>query len=62
MPAWPLIEILILGVGIYDLATRRRLHPAYVAGVLWVAANEVTGAVLHHSPVWKTVALKLIGH
>jgi uncharacterized membrane protein YozB (DUF420 family) len=55
-------DILMLGLGAYDLVTRGRLHPAYVAGLLWVAANQTTGAVLYHSPAWKPVALSLIGH
>jgi uncharacterized membrane protein YozB (DUF420 family) len=55
-------DVLMLGLGAYDLATRGRLHPAYVAGLLWVAANEITGSFLYHSPAWKPVALGLIGH
>jgi hypothetical protein len=26
------MDLLIAGIGIYDRLTRRRLHPAYVAG------------------------------
>jgi hypothetical protein len=55
-------DILILGMGAYDLVTRGRLHPVYVAGLLWVAANQMTGSLLYHSPAWKPLALGLIGH
>jgi len=55
-------NILMLGLGAYDLVTRGRLHPAYVAGLLWVAVNQITGAVLYNAPAWKPVALGLIGH
>jgi hypothetical protein len=55
-------DILMLGLGGYDLITRGRLHPAYATALVWVAANEVTGAILYHSPTWKPVALGLIGH
>jgi hypothetical protein len=55
-------DLLIVGLGIYDFATRRRLHPAYVVGVVWVLANELLAVSLYFSPAWKPVALKLIGH
>ena len=55
-------DVLILGLGAYDFATRRRLHPAYVAGLFWVAANQLTASLLESSPTWKAVAVKLIGH
>lgn len=55
-------DLLILGLGVYDLITRRRLHQAYVAGILWVAAMQFTAVSLYLSPLWKPMALKLIGH
>ena len=39
-------NLLILAVGAYDLVTRRRLHPAYVIGVAWVLANQMTALIL----------------
>jgi hypothetical protein len=33
--------LLVAGVGVYDLATRRRLHLAYIAAALWIIANEL---------------------
>jgi len=55
-------DTLILGLGAYDLVTRRRLHPAYIVGLVWIATNQLTAVLLYHSPAWKTVTLKLIGH
>ena len=55
-------DLLFAGVGAYDLATRRRLHPAYVVGVAWALANQLTGAALYFTPAWKPVAMRLIGH
>lgn len=55
-------DILVAGLGLYDLVTRRRLHPAYVAGVIWTAVNQLTASYLYHAPLWKSVALRLIGH
>jgi uncharacterized membrane protein len=66
---WPLFfslylanDMLIVGLGAYDLATRKRLHPAYVAGVTWIFALQLTAVFLDRSPAWKPVALTLIGH
>lgn len=52
--------LLILGVGAYDLITRRRLHPAYVVAVIWIAAIQTTSMALYFSPAWKVFADKLI--
>jgi hypothetical protein len=53
---------LILFVGIYDLITRRRLHPAYVLGVLWALSIDVTAGWLYFNDSWLKIATKLIGH
>ena len=55
-------DLLALGLGAYDWITRRRLHPAYIAGIAWTAAVQLTGASLNLSPAWKPIALRLIGH
>jgi hypothetical protein len=48
--------LLFLGIGLYDLVTRRRLHPAYLAGLVWVLAVEVTALSLYVTPAWKALA------
>ena len=45
-------DLLVLGLGAYDWITRRRLHPAYVAGVAWTLALQLTAASLLLSPGW----------
>lgn len=55
-------DLLILGVGAYDLATRKRLHPVYLPALAWILANQLTADVLYHLPQWKPVALAMIGH
>jgi uncharacterized membrane protein len=52
--------VLILGVGLYDLITRRRLHPAYLVGFAWVLAMEATALSLYVAPAWKTLAASWI--
>lgn len=66
---WPFIGfqlfcpfMLIFCVGIYDLITRKRLHPAYVFGVLWALCIDLTAGWLYFQPAWKKVAITLIGH
>jgi hypothetical protein len=49
-------------VGIYDLITRRRLHPAYVLGVLWALSIDLTAGWLYFNDSWLKIATKLIGH
>jgi len=55
-------DLVMLGLGAYDLVTRRRLHPAYIAGVAWTLALQLTAVFLLHSPAWKALALRMIGH
>jgi len=55
-------DLLLLALGGYDLFTRKRLHPAYVAGSLWMLACQVGGVSLYRLPEWKPVALAIIGH
>ena len=54
-------DLLILDLGAYDLATRRRLHPAYMGGLAWIAANEAVCVWLYFMPWWKPITLGLIG-
>jgi uncharacterized membrane protein YozB (DUF420 family) len=44
--------LLILAVGAYDVATRRRLHPAFVGAALWIFANEAFATWLYYQPFW----------
>jgi hypothetical protein len=44
--------LMIVGLGVYDLITRRRLHPAYVAGAAWGLTGQLTASVLYFNPAW----------
>lgn len=55
-------DLLIVGLGVYDWITRRRLHRAYLGGVAWILANNLTAIGLSLSPWWRTIALRIIGH
>lgn len=54
--------LLVLAVGAYDLATRRRLHPAYIAAALWIVANELLADWLFHQHFWLVAMKQMTGH
>ena len=54
-------DVLIVMLGVYDLVTRGRLHPAYVIGTGWILANELAAAWLYFSPAWKVLSLRMLG-
>jgi hypothetical protein len=55
-------DLLMFGLGVYDLSTRGRLHPAYMAGVVWTIALQFAALILLGNPTWKALSLHLIGH
>jgi hypothetical protein len=54
--------VLVIAVGVYDLATRRRLHPAYIAAALWIFANQALADWLFHQPFWLAAMKEMTGH
>ena len=56
------VSLLVLGLGVYDLVTRSRLHPAYVIGAIWLLSWQFIAKWLYVSPWWKVVSLHLLGH
>ena len=54
--------LIIVGIGVYDLITRRRLAPAYVAGASWALAGQALACYLLFVPAWKVLATHLLGH
>ncbi|WP_332854548.1 hypothetical protein [Duganella sp. S19_KUP01_CR8] len=54
-------DMLALGIGVYDLRTRGRLHPAYVAGLAWGFGWQVLHVSLYLTPAWLPVAKWLLG-
>lgn len=53
-------DVLILVLGAYDLVTRRRLHPAWIAGTSYMFLSQFTATALLHDAAWKAIALHLI--
>ena len=54
-------DILVAMLGVYDLVTRRRLHPAFVLGAGWILANELAATWLFFSPAWKAISVRILG-
>jgi len=54
-------NVLVLSAAAYDLATRRRVHPAIVAGATWAFAIQMTAVSLFFSHGWLVFAKKIIG-
>jgi hypothetical protein len=53
--------LMMVGAMIYDLATRRVIHPAYLMGVPFVLAVQLFTAYVITSPAWPGFAKSLIG-
>jgi hypothetical protein len=50
------VDLLILTGVVYDLVTRRKVHPVYVWGGLAILASQVVRLALGGTSAWLTVA------
>ncbi len=55
-------DLLALAIGAYDLVTRRRLLPAYIAGLILTLAMQLLAGWLYHFPPWLPFTRHLLGH
>ena len=55
-------DILILALGLYDLATRGRLHRVYLSAVAWLALMQISSITLYYNANWGVIARHLLGH
>lgn len=55
-----LTDLMVLGIGVYDWRTRRRLHSAWVLGALWILAGQLTASWLFYNPTWKALATSIL--
>lgn len=51
---------MILALGVYDLITRHRLHPAWVVGASYLFLSEFVDTLLLHNAAWKALMLHLV--
>jgi uncharacterized membrane protein YozB (DUF420 family) len=54
--------LLVALIGGYDLLTRRRLHPAFIAGSIFGLTVQIIAIWAYVSPWWKPVSIRLLGH
>ncbi|MBL8210704.1 MAG: hypothetical protein JNK87_08335 [Bryobacterales bacterium] len=66
--AWPFVSFqllpmyaLVAVIGLYDLLTRKRLNPAYLAAVAWSIPIHLLAGWLYFQPFWLTAAARIIG-
>jgi len=57
LPAYTLIA----AVGVYDLITRKRLHPAYCWAIAFSLPIHLLAGWLYFQPFWNRIALRIIG-
>jgi hypothetical protein len=54
-------DLLILGCVAFDTVKNRRLHPAFIAGVLLIVASQAARFLLAGTPQWISFARWLVG-
>jgi hypothetical protein len=54
-------DLLVLGLGAYDLFTRRSLHPVYLPAIACVFGSQMAGVWLYHAPWIQPFAARLLG-
>jgi hypothetical protein len=55
-----LTDMMVVGIGVYDWFTRRRVHPAWVIGTLWMLTGQLTASWLFYNPAWKAIATSIL--
>ena len=55
-----LTDLMILGIGLYDWRTRRRIHPAWMLGSLWIVSGQLIASWLFYNPAWKALAARSV--
>lgn len=66
--AWPFIRFqllpaytLIAALGVFDLLTRKRLHPMYIRAVACCLPIHLVAGWLYFQPFWRAIALQIVG-
>jgi len=66
--AWPFVRFqllpaytLITALGVFDLFTRRRLHPVYLRAIAYCLPLHLLAGWLYFQPFWRLVAVQILG-
>ena len=54
-------DLMVLGIGAYDLVKHGRPHPAWMIGALWSFAVQAVQVGLYVTPAWLPVAKWILG-
>jgi hypothetical protein len=57
----PVTDLLLLAAILYDVASRRRIHPAYLWGGLLIVVEQALRIPVGKTDAWKTIAAALVG-
>ena len=57
----PMTDVLVIAAILYDVASRRRIHPAYVWGGLLIVVEQALRIPVGETEAWKTIALAIVG-
>jgi hypothetical protein len=57
----PATDVLLIAAIVYDLVSRRRIHPAYLWGGLLIVVGQALRIPVGETDVWKSIALAIIG-
>ena len=56
----PVTDVLLIAAIVYDLVSRRRIHPAYLWGGLLIVVGQALRIPVGETDVWKSIALAII--
>lgn len=54
--------VLILSVGVYDLVTRKKIHPVYPWALGWWMIVGFAEMILYYNEGWLSLCKKMVGH
>jgi hypothetical protein len=54
-------DLLVVGLGVYDWATRGRLHPVYLPAVAWIVLVQGVSLWFYMNPWWQATQAHLLG-
>jgi hypothetical protein len=63
-PSWafmPATDLLLLAAILYDVASRRRVHPAYLWGGLLIVAGQALRIPIGETGMWQAIARAIVG-
>ena len=57
----PATDVLLIAAIVYDLVSRRRIHPGYIWGGLLIVVGQAMRIPVGETDIWKSIALAIVG-